>query len=170
MAHLPLADYLATLPHAVSWAAAYVTDPDGRVLLLRSVTCGERAWQLPGGQLDHDEIPHQAALRETLEETGIALAVTEPRLLAVEFGVPERGWPNRIGFVFDGGTITRRQCAAIRLSHEHDRWDLRTIEEWYELLSGAERERLSAVQRARCSGTTAYLHNGRADGGGEAAR
>jgi 8-oxo-dGTP pyrophosphatase MutT (NUDIX family) len=53
-------------------AAAVVHDPDRGVLLLwrhRFIT-DAWGWEIPGGQVDVDETPEQAAVRETLEETG----------------------------------------------------------------------------------------------------
>jgi 8-oxo-dGTP pyrophosphatase MutT (NUDIX family) len=48
-----------------------VTDPAGRVLLVRH-TYGDRArWELPGGWVQAGEDPAEAARREVLEEVGI---------------------------------------------------------------------------------------------------
>jgi 8-oxo-dGTP pyrophosphatase MutT (NUDIX family) len=44
-----------------------------RELLLCHVT-GQRHWDLPKGGIHADETPRQAALRETAEETGLAIA------------------------------------------------------------------------------------------------
>jgi 8-oxo-dGTP pyrophosphatase MutT (NUDIX family) len=45
---------------------------DTRELLLCHVT-GQRHWDLPKGGIHDDETPRQAALRETVEETGLVL-------------------------------------------------------------------------------------------------
>jgi len=53
-------------------AAAVVHDPERGVLLLwrhRFIT-DTWSWEIPGGGIDEDETPEQAAARETLEETG----------------------------------------------------------------------------------------------------
>lgn len=48
-----------------------ITD-DGRIVLLRrGIEPGRGAWAQPGGFLEIDETVHQAAIRETLEETGL---------------------------------------------------------------------------------------------------
>jgi ADP-ribose pyrophosphatase YjhB (NUDIX family) len=49
---------------------------DGEVVLLRrGIAPGVGAWAQPGGFLEVDETVHQAAIRETLEETGL---IVEP--------------------------------------------------------------------------------------------
>jgi ADP-ribose pyrophosphatase YjhB (NUDIX family) len=50
-----------------------ITD-DGRIVLLRrGIEPGRGAWAQPGGFLEIDETVHQAAIRETLEETGLVI-------------------------------------------------------------------------------------------------
>lgn len=48
---------------------ALVLDEEGRFLLARE-ECGK--WALPGGGIDHDELPHACLERELMEELGIA--------------------------------------------------------------------------------------------------
>lgn len=56
----------------------FLLDPDGRVLLLhRTSKHGNGTWGPPGGNVDFGEDPVHAAIRETLEETGLALDVNE---------------------------------------------------------------------------------------------
>jgi 8-oxo-dGDP phosphatase len=53
-------------------AGAVVHDPDRGVLLLwrhRFIT-DSWGWEVPAGRVDDGETPHDAAIRETLEETG----------------------------------------------------------------------------------------------------
>lgn len=46
----------------------------GRVLMVRRrVKEGELMWQFPAGAIEHDESPEAAAVRETLEETGLTV-------------------------------------------------------------------------------------------------
>ena len=52
--------------------------PDGELVLLRrGIAPGVGAWAQPGGFLEVDETVHQAAIRETLEETGLIIEPTE---------------------------------------------------------------------------------------------
>ena len=69
-------------------ASAVVLDPAGRATLLvlhRKVGL----WLQPGGHIDAGETPEQAALRETLEETGFAC--TDPRFVHVDVHAGGRG-------------------------------------------------------------------------------
>ena len=73
-------------------AAGVVCFRGGQVLLIRRATpprAGE--WSIPGGRLEKDEAPAQAALRELREETGVAarlLGLIE--IVDAVIGEPER--------------------------------------------------------------------------------
>ncbi|ROO89579.1 ADP-ribose pyrophosphatase YjhB (NUDIX family) [Actinocorallia herbida] len=51
-----------------------VTDDAGRILMIRRTDNGN--WAVPGGAIDLGESVAQAAIRETLEETGITCEIT----------------------------------------------------------------------------------------------
>jgi ADP-ribose pyrophosphatase YjhB (NUDIX family) len=57
--------------HTLSAAAVVVNDQD-EILLVRSP---RRGWEMPGGQVERGETPHEAALREVLEESGIEVTI-----------------------------------------------------------------------------------------------
>jgi 8-oxo-dGTP diphosphatase len=58
-------------------ASAVVLDDEDRVLLIHHNKTG--LWLYPGGHIDPDEDPAQAALREVVEETGVeATVIGEP--------------------------------------------------------------------------------------------
>jgi ADP-ribose pyrophosphatase YjhB (NUDIX family) len=60
-------------------AFAIIFDAESRVLL-----CHRRdmdAWNLPGGGIEHGELPTEAVLREVIEETGLEVSIE--RLLGV---------------------------------------------------------------------------------------
>lgn len=103
-------------------------DDRGRLLVVRTTYLGP-GWMLPGGRVERGETPHDAAARETLEETGLEVAVE--RLLLVD-AVRRSG----VSFVFAGrvvggklepqlgeiaeaGWVAREEIAAS--SHELDR-------------------------------------------------
>ncbi|KJY42126.1 hypothetical protein VR41_09270 [Streptomyces sp. NRRL B-1568] len=155
--HLPLPEYVATLPKATLYGALYFTDTEGRPFQLRSSLHTNR-WQFPGGDTDPGETPWETAVRETREETGIAFT-GEPRLLAMQFLPPCAGWTTcKVGFVFDGGTLTEEDLGRIVLDPgEHTEWQVRPMAEWAQALNTPTWERLAAVHVARRTGTPAYL-------------
>ena len=76
-------------------ATGYVVNPARtRMLLIRHRALG--LWLPPGGHLEADEIPHEAALREVLEETGITARLVPllgPPAAAASVGVFELPQP-----------------------------------------------------------------------------
>ena len=54
--------------------SVFVWDDGGRLLLVRGADSG--TWQMVGGIVEPDETPADAATREALEETGLAVRVT----------------------------------------------------------------------------------------------
>ena len=56
-------------------AAAVLFDSRGRVLLVRE-GYRRRRWSMPGGEIEIGEQPHEAAVREAREETGLVVTPT----------------------------------------------------------------------------------------------
>jgi 8-oxo-dGTP diphosphatase len=76
---------------------AILFDEQGRVLLChrRDLDC----WNLPGGGLESGELPTQAAVRETREETGLEVIVD--RLV----GVYAKTYEDELVFTFTGKIV-----------------------------------------------------------------
>lgn len=71
-------------------ARLIVLDPQGRVLLFRfrhreGALAGQDYWATPGGAVESDESFTQAARRELLEETGIAVDAVGPEIAERRF-------------------------------------------------------------------------------------
>ena len=80
-----LRKHVGNAPLLMPCAACAVLDPSGR-LLLQHRADGSDAWGLPGGAMELGESVAQAAVRETLEETGVSVRPVE--LLGVYTGPP----------------------------------------------------------------------------------
>jgi 8-oxo-dGTP pyrophosphatase MutT (NUDIX family) len=73
------------LPPKICMTAGGFLVDDGKVLLVKHKKLG--FWLAPGGHIDDDELPHQAAEREFWEETGVKVkAVTVGQILEAKGG------------------------------------------------------------------------------------
>lgn len=57
-------------------AAAIISDPEGRVLLVQH-SGGQRRWGLPGGHIRPTEFPVESIVREVRRETGMEVEVVD---------------------------------------------------------------------------------------------
>jgi 8-oxo-dGTP pyrophosphatase MutT (NUDIX family) len=101
-------------------ADALIVDGSGRVLLVQRAD--DRLWAMPGGWVDDGETPSAAAVRETLEETGLVVEVTS---LA---GVAARPASRHFTFRCDvlGGTLrASEESLDVRF------WDVNEVPGWH---------------------------------------
>jgi 8-oxo-dGTP diphosphatase len=82
-------------------AGLLIRDPGGQVLMVKPTY--KDGWDIPGGYVEPDESPAQAAAREVSEELG--LTITPGKLLVVDWA-PHPAEGDKLLFVFDGGTRT----------------------------------------------------------------
>ena len=94
--------WFASLPGVVVAAGALITDPGGRVLLVKPNY--RELWSVPGGICEFGEPPHVGCHREVAEEIGLDLAIG--RLLAIDWSQPY-GTDARpiMHLIFDGGQL-----------------------------------------------------------------
>jgi len=93
-----------------------VTDPDGRVLVLRRSHTDPRrplTWDLPGGLVDQGEDPNVTAQRELQEETG---------LTADTLTLKSAGSRNEGEYVIMLTYLAHTAATDIKLSFEHDQY------------------------------------------------
>ncbi|MEL3972037.1 NUDIX domain-containing protein [Rossellomorea oryzaecorticis] len=63
-----------TPPKHIVSAATIVINEQGELLLIKGP---RRGWEMPGGQVEEGESMKEAAIRETIEESGIVVEVTK---------------------------------------------------------------------------------------------
>jgi 8-oxo-dGTP diphosphatase len=102
--------WYANLPTFHASAAAFITDPTDRVLLVKPTYSDH--WAFPGGGVEPAEFPHHACAREVQEELGITPTVGE--LLIVDWAPPagHRARP-LIHFAFDCGVLSGVESFAL---------------------------------------------------------
>jgi 8-oxo-dGTP diphosphatase len=145
--------WYASLAGVVLAAAGLITDPQGRVLLVKP-NYRDR-WALPGGICEHGEPPHVGCARELAEEIG--LDIPAGKLLAVDWGQPY-GLDARpiMHFVFDGGELADESAIVIQES-ELDGYRFTSFDELGEYLPQYSLLRAHGALRARQTGSMQYL-------------
>jgi 8-oxo-dGTP pyrophosphatase MutT (NUDIX family) len=112
---------------------------------------------IPGGMVEPGESPRAACARELREELGLDL---EPGRLLVTDWAPKRGH-DRMLFVFDGGTLTAEQLAAITLPpDELASWAFVPPADLGGRLVARLVRRVEAALAARAAGASWYLEHG----------
>lgn len=145
--------WYATLPTVFVCACLLITDPEGRVLLVKPNY--RPTWDFPGGVVEEDEAPHECARREVTEELGVPVEVGD--LLVVHWSPPSGERPRPlISFVFDGGVLSD----ADQITPEAEELDEVAFLPWHTavtLLSGNITTRLLTARLARHEGRPIYL-------------
>ncbi|MCF2533123.1 NUDIX domain-containing protein [Yinghuangia soli] len=147
-------EWYAQRPSVYASAGAFITDEQGRVLLVKPNYRPD--WLFPGGQIEMDEYPHLACAREVREEVGLDLPVGD--LLVVHWSPTRAPRPRpMVTWLFDGGTLDAARIADIRLQEE-ELDDAAFVEPKAapELL-GYTGVRVAAAFEARTSGRTVYI-------------
>lgn len=136
---LALATYNPSRRHDVT---LFILDPEDRIALIRKPAFGEGVWRPPGGGIKPGEDFATGAVREALEETGLAVALERYLVdAAARFrcGTEEIDWRTHLFLArTDQKALAPRDAAEIAGA----RWG--TLEE----LRGPLRARLLATDRA----------------------
>ncbi|GAA3791308.1 NUDIX hydrolase [Sphaerisporangium flaviroseum] len=153
---MPPDDFYAQLNKALLGAAAFITDPSDRVLLVKPNYRDHWLW--PGGHVDEGETPDQACARELIEELGLRLPVG--RLLGVHWVPPfgDRPLP-LVDFLFDCGVVPGRDGIILQ-EDELDECGFFEPDEAKALMPSYLLWRLRTALEARNRGTTYYLTGG----------
>jgi 8-oxo-dGTP diphosphatase len=144
--------WFAQLPGVVVSAAALITDPAQRILLVKPNYRDH--WSLPGGICEHGEPPHEGCAREVAEEIGLDRLFTT--LLVVEWSQPygEKARPI-MNFVFDGGSLADGSGIVLQVE-ELDDFRFTAADEVAGYLAPFGVRRVKAALAARASGAAVY--------------
>ena len=94
------AAWYASVPKVALSASALLRDPQGRIALVRNTY--RDGWSLPGGVVDDNEPPAEAAVREVREELGHEVE-GPATLLVVQWAARGTGPVQFLNFTFDVG-------------------------------------------------------------------
>jgi 8-oxo-dGTP diphosphatase len=150
-------DYTATLPRKRMGSGVLFRDATDRVLLVEPTY--KDYWELPGGAVDGDESPRDAARREVEEELGFAMS--PGRLLVVDWVPPRPGRTEGVMFVYDGGVLDAKATSNLHLPADELRsWAWCTLTEAQQRLSPLLARRAAAALEATADAVTYYLEDG----------
>ncbi len=150
--------YSATLPRKRMAAGVLLRDSAGRVLLVEPAY--KDHWELPGGAVEADESPYDAAVREVTEELGVV--VTPGRMLLIDWVPPLADRTEGVIVVYDGGIVEPGFEGRIRLRADELRsWTWSTLPEADTRLSPLLARRVRAAVRAADDRASVYLEDGR---------
>jgi 8-oxo-dGTP pyrophosphatase MutT (NUDIX family) len=151
------AEHTRNVPRKRVAATVIFTDERGRVLLCEPTY--KQVWEAPGGAVEADESPRDAAIREVKEELGL---VIEPiRLVALDWVPPLQGRIEGLISVFDGGRLTPDQVESIVLdSTELRSWSWCSISEVQVRMRDLVARRIVFSLKAIDEGATLYLESG----------
>jgi 8-oxo-dGTP diphosphatase len=145
-------EWFARQPGVVLAAGALITDPAGRVLLVKPNY--RDYWTVPGGICEHGEPPHAGCAREVAEEIGLELLVG--RLLAIDWAQPYGPEARPImHFLFDCEGLDDGASIVLQ-SEELDDFRFTDPAEVSEYLAPYGVRRVAAALEARASGAAVY--------------
>ncbi len=103
--------YQLTLPKKRMSAGCLFFDDNGRFLIVNPTY--KEPWEIPGGTVEANESPRQAAIREVAEEIGLNC---EPRrLLCIDYSKENDRRTESVQLIFDGGVLSKKQIKRITL-------------------------------------------------------
>lgn len=150
---MPQEEYLKNLATKRTGVAVLFFDEAGKLLIVKPNY--KEGWQVPGGTVDKNESPKNAAIREIKEEIGIT--VEDLTFLSVEYKGPQIEDFDFLEFMFLGKTLTEEDIASMVIQEDElDEFKFVPIEEALLLLRTSLKRRLPIGLEAIKTGKPSY--------------
>jgi 8-oxo-dGTP pyrophosphatase MutT (NUDIX family) len=151
------ASFHDSLPRKLIAAGMLLFNIDGQVLLVEPTY--KPRWDLPGGVVEADESPRDAAQREITEELGLDCAAG--RLLVLDWVAPAADRPEGVITVFEGKVLSAPEVARIVVPPEElHGFGFFDLSEVGSVLPPILARRMTAAVQAYRDNTTVYLEDG----------
>jgi len=138
------------LPRRVSSATMQLENDQGQVLVVKANY--KSYWAFPGGIIDPDETPKEAAIRETLEEVGIDVPPEQVEFVAVVSRKSKLA--ETYQFVFKAPLLTEQVDHIILQASEIEAYDLVTRDD---VTANTEGRRYGKVVEHWLGGQSGYI-------------
>ncbi len=148
--------YYESLPKKRMGAGCLFFNERNEVLLVKPNY--KPVWEIPGGVVEQNESPKQCCEREVLEEIGLSREIG--RLLVIEYNSQCEAKTESLMFVFNGGTLSESEIAAIQLQDDElSEFAFFGQDAFPEAITKTLRERILAAWQQRSKNQAIYLEN-----------
>lgn len=156
------AEYIKNLPKKRMAAGVIFLNEKKKILILKPSY--KDYWSIPGGVIEKDESPRNAALREVKEEIG--LDSKSMQFVCLDYMSPQNsGYSTKdenIQFIFYGGVLTAEDIKGIKLDEEEiSEYKFVSKEEAIKSVSDRLANRLKPCFEALGKGKAVYLEGGK---------
>lgn len=155
-------DYIKNLPRKRMAAGVIFFNETEEILIVKPSY--KDYWSVPGGVIDKDESPRDAALREVKEEIGLDLKSME--LVCIDYMSPQNSGysthDENIQFIFYGGILTSEDINNIQVPNEEiSEYKFVSEEKAIKSVSDRLANRLKPCFEALEKGMPVYLEGGK---------
>lgn len=158
---IPKKQYYAQLPKKRMSAGVLLFNNKGELFILKPSY--KDYWSIPGGAINKNESPYEAAIRELYEETN--LKIKKLRLICVEYKKENNYKGEALHFIFYGGKLTKQQITKIKLAEtEISYFKFIDTKKAPKVLSDTLGKKLKYCLKAIKNKHTIYMENGKSVG------
>lgn len=149
-------EYFKNLPKKRMASGILLFNEQNELLLLKPTYKND--WSIPGGVVEENESPFEAAIRETFEEIG--LQFSDLKFLCVEYIHADGDFDENLQFIFSGGRLSMKEINTIKLrSEEHSEFKFINVPDALALLGVRLAKRLPFALKALETNVPLYIES-----------